>query len=935
LFVRGARYCATAISVIFAFLLFTGTGMAQQGVIESIVIQGNRRIPAETIRARMFTKAGDVYDQASLERDFNSLWNTGYFDDLRIEREASAKGWIIHVYVKEKPTIREIKYVGLSSVSQSDVLDKFKERKVGLTQESQYDPTKVKRAEVVIKELLAAHGHQFATVTSEVRPIPPAAVALTFVVKEGPKVKVGKIIFEGNKAISSRELRSAMKNLKPIGIPHSIFLENLFPRTYDSTKLSEDAERVRYYYQTKGYFKALVADPKTQIHDTNGVKWYWPFKSSPGKAVDITLPVEEGERYRLKEITFSGNKAVTNTAGLRALFKIKDGDVFDTEAIRKGLEALRKAYAALGYINFTPVPNTEADDEKKTISLRIDVDEGKQFFVRRIEFQGNTTTRDKVIRRELALEEGQVYNGNLWELSLLRLNQLQYFQELKPEQDSEIKQNVQDSTVDITLKVKEKGKNSIGLTGGVSGLAGGFIGLNYSTNNLFGKGESLSLEFQIGQYQKNETLAFTQPYLFDRPLQFGWSVYHRSYNYNQAALTSIQLNQTVTLPASYQALLQNFTQTSTGATTSLTYPIKRSFKRVGITYSFDDSSVTTYSQASSDYFETLAFRGISGPNALNGIITSKVVPNFSYNRIDNPQRPHSGQSFYIATEIAGLGGNVNYIKPVAEWKKFRPVNKGRNTLGFRLLGSWISGYGGQVAPPFDRFYMGGDTDIRGFDIRAISPVAFFPSAVTIPLQNPDGSTVPLDPTNPRRGAYNITIPVEQIIFPGGDTNLVNNIEYRVPIIGPVTVAAFVDTGFDFISNESQLRVAGPQVTSLQTTVFGCPFLTSSFTCAGGSTIPFSGELKPVSGTNYQPRMSTGLELQVIMPVVNAPFRIYYAYNPLRIDETVSSPTPITRSMFPAGAAGDYTFAQAVSIYQPSYLLREPRKTFRFTVATTF
>ena len=923
------------ISLFFAFIFLAGTCAAQEGVIEQIVIQGNRRIPAETIRARMFTKAGDVYDQQALERDFNSLWNTGYFDDLRIEREASAKGWIIHVYVKEKPTIREIKYVGLSSVSQSDVLDKFKERKVGLTQESQYDPTKVKHAEVVVKELLAAHGHQFATVRSEVRPIPPAAVALTFVVKEGPKVKVGKITFEGNKAIKSRELRSAMKNLKPVGIPHSIFLENLFARTYDSTKLSEDAERVRYYYQTKGYFKALVADPKTQIHDTSGVRWYWPFKSSPGKAVDITLPVEEGQRYRLKEITFSGNKAVTNTAGLRALFKIKDGEIFDTEAVRKGLEGLRKAYAALGYINFTPVPNTEADDEKKLISLRIDVDEGKQFFVRRIEFQGNTTTRDKVIRRELALEEGQVYNGNLWELSLLRLNQLQYFEQLKPEQDSEIKQNVQDSTVDITLKVREKGKNSIGLTGGVSGLAGGFIGLNYTTNNLFGKGESLSLQFQVGQYQKNETLSFTQPYLFDKPLQFGWSVYHNSYNYNQAALTSIQLNQSVSLPASYQALLQNFTQTSTGATTSFSYPIKRSFKRVGITYSFDDSSVQTFSAASADYFQALAFRGISGPNALNGIITSKVVPNFSYNRIDNPQRPHSGQSLYFAAEFAGLGGNVRYIKPVAEYKKFIPVNKGRNTLGVRVLGSWISGYGGQVAPPFDRFYMGGDTDIRGFDIRAISPASFFPTAVIIPLQNPDGSVVPLDPSNPRRGAYNITIPVEQIIFPGGDTNLVNNLEYRVPIIGPVTVAAFVDTGFDLISNDAQLKIAGPQVTALQTTVFGCPTITASFTCAGGSTIPFTPELKPISGTNYQPRMSTGLELQVIMPVVNAPFRIYYAYNPLRIDETVSAPHPITRSMFPVGAAGDYTYAQAVSIYQPSYLLREPRKTFRFTVATTF
>ena len=929
------RYCATAISLFLALILLAGMCAAQQGVIESIVIHGNRRIPAETIRARMFTKAGDVYDQAALERDFNSLWNTGYFDDLRIEREASTKGWIIHVYVKEKPTIREIKYVGLSSVSQSDVLDKFKERKVGLTQESQYDPTKVKHAEVVIKELLAAHGHQFANVRSEVRPIPPAAVALTFVVKEGPKVKVGKITFEGNKAIKSRELRSSMKNLKPIGIPRSIFLENLFARTYDSTKLNEDAERVRYYYQTKGYFKALVGDPKTQIHDTSGVRWYWPFKSTPGKSVDITLPVEEGQRYRLKEITFSGNKAVTNTAGLRALFKIKDGEIFDTEAVRKGLESLRKAYAALGYINFTPVPNTEADDEKKLISLRIDVDEGKQFFVRRIEFQGNTTTRDKVIRRELALEEGQVYNGNLWELSLLRLNQLQYFEVLKPEQASEIKQNVQDSTVDITLKVKEKGKNSIGLTGGVSGLAGGFIGLNYTTNNLFGKGENLSLQFQVGQYQKNESLSFTQPYLFDKPLQFGWSVYHNSYNYNQAALTSIQLNQSVALPASYQALLQNFTQTSTGATTSLSYPIKRSFKRVGITYSFDDSSVQTFSTASTDYFQALAFRGISGPNALSGIITSKVVPNFSYNRIDNPQRPHSGQSIYFATEFAGLGGNVRYIKPVAEYKKFIPVNKGRNTLGVRVLGSWISGYGGQVAPPFDRFYMGGDTDIRGFDIRAISPVAFFPSAITVPLQNPDGTTVPLDPSNPRRGAYGITIPVEQIIFPGGDTNLVNNIEYRIPIIGPVTVAAFVDTGFDLISNQSQLRIAGTQFTTLQTTVFGCPSLTPSFTCAGGSTLPFSAELKPVSGTNYQPRMSTGLELQVIMPVVNAPFRVYYAYNPMRIDETIASPSPITRGMFPAGAAGDFTYAQAISIYQPGYLLREPRKTFRFTVATTF
>src|SRR3954451_13574127 len=164
--------------------------------------------------------------------------------------------------VKEKPTIRSIDYKGLSSVSQSDVLTKFKDAKVGLSVENQYDPTKVKKAEVTLKELLAEHGRQFATIRTEIHPIPPAAVGLTFNIKEGPKVKVGKIKFEGNKNLNSRTLRAAMKNSKPIGIPHSIFLENIFARTYDSTKIQEDAERVREAYQERGYFKALVGDPK-------------------------------------------------------------------------------------------------------------------------------------------------------------------------------------------------------------------------------------------------------------------------------------------------------------------------------------------------------------------------------------------------------------------------------------------------------------------------------------------------------------------------------------------------------------------------------------------------------------------------------------------------------------------------------------------------
>jgi len=906
----------------------------QQQIIEEIQIHGNRRIPAETIRARMFTRAGDVYDPAALERDFSSLWNTGYFEDLRFEREESPKGYRLHVYVKEKPTIRSIEYRGLNSVTQSDVLEAFKKAKVGLTVENQYDPTNIKKAEVVIKTLLSQHGHEYATIRTEVHPIPPAAVGLSFVVREGPKVKVGRIRFTGEKKMKDRELRASMKNLKPFGIPHSIFFENLISRTYDATKLEEDTERVRDAMQQKGYFKAQVGDPETKIRDTKGggLVEFW---KKPGKRIDVTLPIDEGARYRLASITFKNNKAVPNGKALRALFPIKDGALLDTAKLRKGLENLRKGYGELGYINFSSVPDFNIDDAKKTVAITVDIDEGKPYSVRRIEFQGNTTTRDKVIRRELALDEGSVYNSRLWELSLLRLNQLQYFEQLKPDEDTEIKRNDQDGTVDLTLKVKEKGKNSIGLTGGISGLAGSFVGLNYSTNNFLGLGETLSVEADLGSVQRNITFGFTEPYFLDRPLQAGFSVYSRKYNYNQIQQEEQILNQKLNLPQNVLNTLQNFSQSSTGFTLSGSYALRHSFKRVGLTYGWDNSSVTTFSAASQQLFEVVAYRNISGPNALKGVITSKLIPSLSFSTIDNPQQPHRGKSLFLGADIAGIGGNVAYIRPTIEWKQFRPVHKGHDVFGYRFLGSFISGYRGLAAPPSERFYSGGENDLRGFDIRTVSPYVYLAGNTNMTLTNPDGSGVPINPANPRAGFVTVPVPVFQLTVPGGDTNLIGNFEYRVPIVGPVTIAAFTDIGTTFIARQDQLRLTDQNLATLNSTAFGCPAFLPGTGCTGGTLQSFSRDLKPVAGTNFLPRLSTGLELQVILPIVNAPFRIYYAYNPLLLDTRVHTPFEITRSMFPAGSAGDFTFQTAQQLYGTDFRLKEPRKTFRFTVATTF
>src|SRR5271170_582475 len=662
-------------------LLFCGSSLiawaqqdaAQPNVITQIRVIGNRRIPRETVLARLFSHTGDVYDPATIERDFNSLWNTGYFENLQIAREDGPKGITLDVIVKEKPTIREINYKGLNSVSTSDVLDRFKkEHLTGFSQESPYDPTKLARAVDIVRALLAEHGHQFATVKPEIKNIPPSSVVVNFNIKEGPTVKVGNITFNGNHALPSRDLRAAMKNLRPIGIPHSIFLENLFARTYDASKLEEDTERVRRAMQDKGYFRAGVSDPITHIRNEGGLSFF-TFRPRQGKRIDIRIPVDGGGRYRLGGITFTGNAHVQNVKALRAQFPTKDGEYFNATAIGKGLDNLRKAYGSLGYINFTAVPTPRIDDAKHLVYLDIDIDEGKAFTVSRIEFQGNTITRDRVIRRELLIEEGQPYNSNSWEQSLLRLNQLDYFDPLKVDQDTETHPDADNGTVALLLKVHEKGKNSIGLNGGVSGLSGTFLGLNYSTNNFLGLGETLSLQGNIGNLARNVVFAFTEHYLRNKSTSLGFQVFSRKSDFNSARNFASVTGQSSALTAAQQSLTQNYNQSTTGLNTSISYPIPRTFKRVGLTYSWDKSNITTFSQASANLFQTLAFRSgqIQGANALEGIYTSSVSLSYVYNRV-GPSifKPRFGTDISAAFQLAGLFGNVRYFAPVVQYKHY-------------------------------------------------------------------------------------------------------------------------------------------------------------------------------------------------------------------------------------------------------------------------
>jgi outer membrane protein insertion porin family len=896
-----------------------------KALIESIIIRGNRRIPASTLKARIFSKQDDVYDENALERDFMALWNTGFLDDVRLEVADAPNGnKIITFYVREKKLVRSIDYKGLTSVEQSDVLDAFKKEKVGLTIQSQYDPVVIKHAEVVLQELLAAHGKMFATVRHRTRNIPPNSVALTFIVVEGPKVKLGDIAFSGNTVFNPRQLVHSMKYSRPTGAPPWFYW---FHKTYDKERIEADLENIRDLYRDHGYFYALPKEPETKMVDT-GRRWPFFFWSwGRGKRVDIKIAIDEGVQYRLGAFHIRGN-TLFKQEQLAPILGMKSGDIFALSKVRKAMENYTKLYGQWGYINFTPSPDIDPDNRKKLVNLTLEFDEGDQFRVHRIDFSGNTKTRDKVIRRELLTDEGAVFSTQLWDFSVLKMNQLGFFDEVKKE-DYDIKQNAKDKTVDVLVKVKEKGKNSIGMTGGISGLAGNFIGLNYATNNFLGLGSTLSLAFQWGTFQKLYSFGFTQPYFLDKPITTGFTVFKSDYNYNQIRQLAIYsgINPNLLAQSQYgQFYGQNFTQNSDGFTIFGTYPLRRSFARIGVTYSFSRSSLQAFSAASESYFQAINFSGLTGPNALSGIISSQIMPTYLYSTINSSWTPTKGKYLYASIGFTGsaIGGNVNTITPTLEAKYFRPVRNIRSdhptAIGMRLLVSSVIGYGGRVVPPFSRYYIGGEMDVRGFDIRTISPMAFYPTVVSVCNRNNNGT--PITGTTQTGASSNscgssTSFPIDSPIFPGGDTEAIFNFEYRVPIVGSTaSIALFSDTGGDFVLYPNQLKLTPSALTNIE----------SNYTY-----FPIPSELKPVAATNYRPRSSVGLDLQILLPVVNAPIHIFYGYNVLRVNDVITPPQSLPpESLFPNEA----TYLDALKNFQ-QFQLKERSGRLGFTVQRTF
>ena len=875
-------------SVILAIILSGLTAHAAQApqapTVEGVDVRGNRRVVSDTIKYHIHTRPGTPLNQETIRRDVKELYSQNYFDDIRVDQEPGRNGGVIVIFtVKEKPLIRSIDFTGADSITRSDILDKLKEKKISVGQESPYDAGKIKQVEGVIKSMLAEKGHQDAKVETTVEDIPPNSIKLTFKINEGPAIKIQKITVQGNQVFSSREIKGAMKLEKETG-PITVFTSK---DTYYDLKLADDITRIRLFYADHGYIRSNVLDPIVEVKPKMvyrtlplikppfpfGVPLPW-WKKKVNRYY-ITLKIEENDQYKIGEVKVSGNKEL-NEAIIRLILGLVPGQVMNESAIKKGFDNLKKLYGTRGYVNFTAVPLYDYDEEKKLVNLTINVDEDRQFTVNRIMFSGNTTTRDKVIRREVLVDEGQIFNSQNWDFSLLRLNQLGYFEEIKNE-DAEVKPSASEPTVDINLKVKEKSRNSIGFSGGVSGIGGSFLGLNYTTNNFLGLGESLALVLQGGTRQSQYQLNFTEPYLYDRPITLGMSIYNTSYRYDQARQLFGAGGANLPQGLGLQNAL-NFEQKHTGFSISTGYPL-RVFQRIGFSYVLDNSSTTGVNPATQAYFSAVQSQNqnfIVG-NSFTNYSARKVLPSYTYSTVNNPYNPHSGLSFTTTFEFTGgfLGGGINFYRPSADFRYYHPMNHGRNTFAMRSMVSYIHSFTDLSVPFYERSFAGGDFDIRGFDFRTISPISFITR--TLPVVDP-------------KTFQTVLKPFDDIVYTGGDTQAIFNFEYRIPIIGQtVSMVPFMDLGNTWVTKADEL-----------TRVINTP----------GQIQVLPAQFLP--GTNSGLRMSTGIEFQVIMPVLNAPFRIDYALNPFRIDSTFIG--PVTGIPF--------------GIHQPAH-------DFKFTVGRTF
>ncbi len=707
-----------------------------QDMIERIEIVGNDRVTRETILYYLSSREGDYFDQNLLRRDFKVLWSTGFFSDIKIEEEQGANGRVVKIIIQENPIIKEITYKTGKKIKQKDIVDKLKENNENILPYSYYSPHKIQRITATVKDLLLEKGLMDGEVEVKANKTGKNEVEVVFEIDEGPKLRVGEIQFEGNSKLRDSTLRNALKENKE----HSIFAWITGKDSFKPNKLEEDLANIKKRLQENGFMEATIGEPR--IEDITKRTIF--FRKQTMKR--IIIPIDPGYRYSVGEVNIEGNQIV-NTKFLQDLIKLKKGAVYNMKFREDSVEDIREVYNDLGHLFAQIIPVENLDPKRKVVNVTFNIDEGEVAYLHRLEIKGNMYTKDKVIRRELLLYEGMRFSLALFKDSLLRMRQLGLV-ELEGEPD--IKFNPEDPTqVDVTLRVKELQRNNVQFTAGYSGYEGTFVALSYSTVNFLGAGETLELSAQYGKRVKTYMFGFSEPYVFDLPLTLGFNIYDRFMIY--PGLFD-QRTRGIDLQASARVV---------------------GYWRTGLVYSFQKLKMDEPSISYDDYYYNPYGYGTGyinpyyyGGYGVGKYNMSSITPTLYRNTVDSPLTPSRGSLYLVACKFAGgpLGGDIKLIKPTFEFTFYQPT-WGQHRFGIHLEYSFLRSYGDSEIPYWERFYLGGERSIRGYEIYSIGP----------------------------RDESNRNL--------GGEKSLVMNAEYIIPVGGPIYSIFFFDIGNAFARTE--------------------------------------------------------------------------------------------------------------------------------------
>jgi len=722
--------CLTALLLLLAVPL----PLAAQGVpiIESIEVRNNYEVQDQVVTYPLRLGVGDVYDEKTLHEDFRKIIDTGFFDRVRLHVHQGETGKRLVFWVQERPVVKSVDYRGFKkAMSKQNIEEQLQDEGLELKLNTRLDYSQIEKIRLGIKHLLHEKGFENATVEVDIQTVSPVARAVYFNVDEGHKVKIGEIHFTGVERFSQRRLRWKMKKTSRTWLFSFLTQHNIFSQVnYD-----EDIRNVLDLYRQHGYAKVRAGE--ALIESYNVAK---PGKD-PKNRLRITIPITEGDVYTVNSITTAGNELFTEEELLRTL-DLQAGEIFDQKTVRKSLEEIDKVYGMRGYIFAWIDPLVSLDDAALTADLTLRVQEGEKFFLRRLEFEGNSSTKDKVLRREVRMREGDVFNEEAFKNSLLKVNQLGYFTLLEEPNNPEVIPSMEGNEVDVIIKGEETNRNQLEVGGGVSGLEGGFGRLLFSTRNFLGRGATFSAEALLGTRADRYSLSYTEPYIFDRPYIFGAELYKRTYLYYD--------------------LRQERTGFGTRFGASLGY-----FSRVMLRYSYEIIDIEFRQGPLMEWtppelgeplppgrfsFTSLYEEGET--------IISSITPSWVYSTIDNPFRPSRGRELNLSLQVAGgpFGGERSFIKPQVRAAQYFPVFS-RTFFAVNAEAAYIKPFNDSEIPGFERLFMGGEMSVRGTRIRTVGPY------------DQSGE------------------------FIGGTSSLLFNVEYHIPVKdSPVETLLFFDAG---------------------------------------------------------------------------------------------------------------------------------------------